>query len=157
MTTPAYVSRPFQREPDFGAVSVHYHLDELLVRGRQRSSVRGGHMRARSFPKPATVDERIAQMTEVIVREFHPEQIILFGSQARRNADVRSDVDLLVVMPDDADRRRTAIAITQAVSDIPVAKDIVVTTPAEIAQRGHVVGSVLRPALREGRTLYSRS
>jgi predicted nucleotidyltransferase len=114
-------------------------------------------MRAQSLPEPATVDECIAAMTSVIVEQFHPEQIILFGSQARRNADARSDVDLLVVMPDDVDRRRTAIAITQAVSDIPVAKDIVVTTPAEIAKRGHVVGSVLRPALREGRTLYSRS
>lgn len=114
-------------------------------------------MRAQSLPGPATVDECIAVMTDIIVQQFHPEQIILFGSQARRNADARSDVDLLVVMPDDVDRRRTAIAMTQAVSDIPVAKDIVVTTPAEIAKRGHVVGSVLRPALREGRTLYSRS
>jgi len=30
VTAPAYVSRPFQREPDFGAVSVNYRLDHLM-------------------------------------------------------------------------------------------------------------------------------
>ncbi len=32
VAAPAYLSRPFQREPDFAAVSVNYHLDELLKR-----------------------------------------------------------------------------------------------------------------------------
>jgi superfamily II DNA or RNA helicase len=32
VTAPAYVSRPFQREPDFAAVSVTYHLDALMNR-----------------------------------------------------------------------------------------------------------------------------
>ena len=42
-------------------------------------------------------------------------------------------------------------------TDLPVPKDIVVTTPEEIARRGDVVGTVLRPALREGKVLYERS
>lgn len=44
----------------------------------------------------------------------------------------------------------------RALSDLPVAKDIVVTTPAEIDRRGHLVGSVLRPALREGKCSMGR-
>jgi hypothetical protein len=39
---------------------------------------------------------------------------------------------------------------------MPVCKDIVVTTPDEIAQRGDVPGSVLRPALRDGKVLYEQ-
>ena len=35
-------------------------------------------------------------------------------------------------------------------------KDIIVTTPDEIARRGHIVGTVLRSALREGQVLYER-
>jgi hypothetical protein len=42
------------------------------------------------------------------------------------------------------------------VSDMPVAKDIVVTTPEEIRRRGHLVGTVLKPALEGGRTVYAR-
>ena len=37
----------------------------------------------------------IAIMTERIVRDFDPLQIILFGSQARGDADRHSDIDLL--------------------------------------------------------------
>ena len=37
------------------------------------------------------------------------------------------------------------------------AKDIVVTTPDEIARRGHIVGTVLRAALREGIVVHDRA
>ncbi|MEI7635405.1 MAG: hypothetical protein WCK47_14125 [bacterium] len=33
-------------------------------------------------------------------------------------------------------------------------KDVVVTTPEEITARGNLVGDVLRPALKEGITVY---
>ncbi len=33
---PYYVSKPFQREPDWGAASVNYYIDELLRRGAAR-------------------------------------------------------------------------------------------------------------------------
>ena len=41
-------------------------------------------------------NELISTMTERIVRDFHPVQIILFGSHARGDAHPQSDVDLLV-------------------------------------------------------------
>jgi predicted nucleotidyltransferase len=40
----------------------------------------------------------IAELTERIVEEFHPERIILFGSSALGPASEDSDVDLLVIM-----------------------------------------------------------
>jgi len=41
-------------------------------------------------------------------------------------------------------------------ADFGVAKDIIVTTPEESGHRGRLVGTLLRPALREGKTLYAR-
>jgi hypothetical protein len=49
-----------------------------------------------------------------------------------------------------------AVAILDELSDLHVFKDIVVTTPDEILARGHMIGTVLEPALREGRILYTR-
>ena len=89
--------------------------------------------------------------------QFQPERILLFGSRARGDAADWSDVDVLVVMPDGTDRRQAAIEMHIALGDLPAAKDIVVTTPAHIARRGHVIGTVLRPALREGTVLYERA
>jgi uncharacterized protein len=105
----------------------------------------------------ATLDDAVSVMTERIVSGFHPERIIVFGSYARGEARADSDIDLLVVMPDGTDRRQTAIAILGVLGGLGVAKDVVVTTPDEIARRGDLVGTVLRPALREGKVLYERA
>jgi len=104
-----------------------------------------------------TTNEAISEMTERIVRRFHPVRVILFGSHARGDAQPDSDVDLLVVLPQVENKRESAIAIRSELSDIPVAKDIIVTSPDEITRRGHLVSSILRPALREGKVLYDRS
>lgn len=93
---------------------------------------------------------------ERIVEQFQPLRLILFGSHARGDAGPDSDVDLLVVLPSVADKRRTAIQIRRALADLPVGKDIIVTTPDEIARRGDMIGTVLRPALREGRVIFER-
>lgn len=41
--------------------------------------------------------EQIILAVDRLVEKFHPQRIILFGSQARGMADDHSDVDLLVV------------------------------------------------------------
>ena len=56
-----------------------------------------------------------------------------------------------------SNKRMAAVAIRRALADLPVCKDIVVTTPEEITRRGDLIGTVLRPALREGKVLYERS
>ena len=99
-------------------------------------------------------DKFISIMTERIVREFDPLEIILFGSQARGDADRDSDIDLLVVFSELTDKRKTAINIERALSDVPVAKDILVSTPEELERGRTRIGSVLRYAQQEGKTLW---
>ena len=101
----------------------------------------------------AVVDTMVAR----IVARFQPARILLFGSRARGTANRWSDVDLLVVMEEVADKRRAAVAMSSVLADLPVSKDIIVTTPEEIARRGHLVGTVLRAALREGKVVYERT
>ncbi|MDE0013134.1 MAG: HEPN domain-containing protein [Candidatus Poribacteria bacterium] len=99
-------------------------------------------------------NEFISIMTDRIVREFDPLQIILFGSQARGDADRNSDIDLLVVFAELTDKRKTAIDIERALSDVPVAKDIIVSTPEELERSRPRIGSVLRYAQQEGEILW---
>ncbi len=104
-----------------------------------------------------TKQDWIKAMIERIVNGFHPTKIILFGSSARDVTREGSDVDLLVVLPKVENTRESAIAIRKVLRDIPLSKDIFVTTPEEIARRGQIIGTLLQPALTEGKLLYEQS
>ena len=103
-----------------------------------------------------TIETIISTMVDRIVGRFQPARVVLFGSHARGTAIESSDVDLLVVMSDVQDKRRAAVEIRRSLGDLTISKDIVVTTPDEIASRGDVVGSILHTALREGVTVYRK-
>ena len=91
---------------------------------------------------------------ERIVEQFHPAKVILFGSYARGWAGPDSDADLLVVMEVKGSKRRQAVEIDLALSDRTFPLDLIVVTPEEFERYRDVVGHILYPAVREGRTVY---
>jgi len=106
--------------------------------------------------KGTAVRAHIDRMVKRIVRKFRPQQVILFGSQARGDAGPDSHVDLLVVMDFDRAAREKRVEIRMALHDILVPKDIIVTRPEDFALRKDVVGTIEWPAAREGKVLYAR-
>ncbi len=103
-----------------------------------------------------TAKTAIQQMSRRIAKRFKPDKIVLFGSYARGSAGVDSDVDLLVIMPVNGSRRQMQVDIRCEVHDIPVPKDIIVVTPQEVSDQQKVIGTLIRPAMREGKILYAR-
>jgi HEPN domain-containing protein/predicted nucleotidyltransferase len=97
---------------------------------------------------------QIDRMAKRIAKRFHPEKIILFGSHARGDAGPDSDVDLLVVMPLDGCGSDKAEEIREALDDMVVPKDIIVTSPEDFAWRKEIVGTIEWPATHEGKVLY---
>ena len=95
-------------------------------------------------------------MTKRIVEGFDPLQVILFGSYARGDNGPESDVDLLVVLPPGSDKYQKSAEISRALQDVPLPKDVIVTTPVEMSRRGALVGPMLRPALKEGKVLFEQ-
>ena len=96
----------------------------------------------------------LSEAVDQIVRKFHPITIILFGSWARGSAREDSDLDLLVVLPKVEHKRKAATQIGNSLSNLPIGKDIVVTTPEDIEKYGKTVGDILLPALEEGKVIY---
>lgn len=106
------------------------------------------------------MDEQILEsMTAEIVDELHPDKIILFGSRARGDALDRSDVDLLVIVPDSEHtarhRRKIEGRLYRRLSRFPVSKDVLIFTRKEVERWEKVRGHIVESSLREGRQLYA--
>ncbi len=99
-------------------------------------------------------EQKLQELVRRIVDAVHPLKIILFGSAARGEMGLNSDLDVLVVMPDGTPRRKTAQTIYRRMFGFGFAKDIVVVTPSDIRNYGSNPYMIIKPALDEGKELY---
>jgi len=103
-----------------------------------------------------TRDEAIAEITRRLVEFYAPVRIYLFGSVARGDDGPDSDLDFLVVVPDDAPAEKTKPgAARRAVWGTGVAKDIITWRRTDFERRAEwVKASLPATVVREGRLLY---
>ncbi len=89
-----------------------------------------------------------------VAREFLPEKVILFGSYASGSAGVESDVDLLVVMPEDVSGARVAVEIiTRLKPTLPI--ELIVRSSRQIKERLALNDFFLREIMATGKELYA--
>jgi predicted nucleotidyltransferase len=98
--------------------------------------------------------QSLQRAISAIIETVHPNKIILFGSYARNSADKDSDLDLLVIEDQPVNRGEEMVKIRNAIGDIGVGIDILVYSEKDVQESGHLRGSALYWALKEGKVLY---
>ena len=100
----------------------------------------------------------IDALTRVIVAEYEPESIILFGSRARGDMRADSDIDLLVVSDREKDmpRPRRGRELRRKLAAIPYAYDLLIYSREELERYRNVPQSFSATILREGVLVYGR-
>lgn len=83
-----------------------------------------------------------------------PQRIILFGSQARGDADAGSNIDLLVIEAEVPNRGAEMVRLRRLLSPLPAAFDLMVYSQHEVEHWGKESGSALYWALKEGKVLH---
>ena len=113
-------------------------------------------LRDRRYPV-RTIADQLLPYLQVLVGQFRPDQIILFGSHAYGEPTSDSDVDLLIVKSIQEGRVKDKVAIRRAwwpllVGRFPLSFDLLLVTPQEFAAicpqvRGYY-SEILRKGLR---------
>ena len=102
------------------------------------------------YPDPAIVDEMVRRMVEAA----HPLRIVLSGSAARGEMGPHSDLDTLVVVPNDRDCHEDTTLLIRSLRGLRCPTDIVVVRQADVDQYGDNPYLIIHTALSEGQELY---
>jgi predicted nucleotidyltransferase len=104
-----------------------------------------------------TLAEWVTEAVDALVASCHPVRVVLFGSVARGDDGPNSDIDLLMIIDDTDDQRAAAIAALKAVAGLGPEVDVMTVPAATAEAKRHVAGTLIRPALREGKVVYERA
>jgi uncharacterized protein len=101
-----------------------------------------------------TAADTIREAVSRLAADPRPQRIILFGSQARGDADAGSDIDLLVIESEVPDRAAEMVRLRRLLRPLPAAFDVLVCSQAEADTWAREPGSALYWAIREGKVLH---
>ena len=102
-----------------------------------------------------TREEAIGEITRRLVEFYHPHRIYLFGSVARGESGPDSDLDFLVVMPDDTPKELMRASALSLLRDIREAVDVIPWRVTDFDGRAaYVLASLPATVVREGKLLY---
>lgn len=99
---------------------------------------------------PGLIDETIECLREALPAGT---RIILFGSYARGEARADSDLDLLIVEPDVADRAAETVRLSSLLGRRLVPADVVVMSRSAYERERTLPNTVAYRAAREGKVL----
>jgi predicted nucleotidyltransferase len=131
-----------------GYAQLNRPADALYITGSPRNRLQ--------WACDMTRDEAIAEITRKLVEFYSPIRIYLFGSVARDDDGPDSDLDFLVVIPDDAPEEQLRPGVARnAMRGTGFAKDIVPWRKTDFEERAAWVrASLPATVVREGRLLY---
>lgn len=96
-------------------------------------------------------------LLDAVVTHFDPLEVILFGSRARGETSADSDIDLLVVLDDDAPAAKLGWrSAFEARKDFHRAVDIVPCRRRWFEDKRAVIGSLANMAAEDGIVVYER-
>ena len=150
------LSRVFGTTPEYW-LDLQQRWELRLAAGRDRPE--RAAMVVREAPEVYSANI-LDEVVRRIVEAVEPETIVLFGSSATGEADVGSDLDLLVVdrkpFGPDRSRRRQLRKIRDSLAGLGIAKDILLFSADEVDRWRNSPNHIVARALRQGRVLHAR-
>ncbi len=96
---------------------------------------------------------QINSIKNQLIKKYHPQKIILFGSAVSGKMTTDSDLDFMVVKDDNKSRHDRMVEVYRLI-DKDIAADFLVYTPKELVTRVKMGDPFIKSVLSEGKVLY---
>ena len=103
----------------------------------------------------AQLRNSIRQVVDQVVALTHPTRIVLFGSAAAGNVNDDSDLDFLVVVPEDQRPEELTDRLNLNVRNRPMPCDFMVVTQSVLDRLGGQPGLIYGEILSHGKEVYA--
>jgi predicted nucleotidyltransferase len=102
--------------------------------------------------------EKVDLAVKTAVEIANPSRVFVFGSWARGEAGIDSDLDLAVFLPDARKQAGGAIEdrLLEVLDDLPMSIDLVVAFESTVKDFSASVNSIFCRILREGKLVYEQ-
>ncbi len=106
--------------------------------------------------QPLVIEAKL--LVQAIVKNYHPEKVILFGSGARGDSHGNSDIDLLIIKKSDRKKAYRIKEVFESLRTTPrtYPLDPIVYTPDEIKKRLSLGDYFIKRIMAEGKILYGK-
>ena len=102
-------------------------------------------------------ESKLKAAVDLLIQACQPRRIILFGSQARGDADEDSDVDLMIVEDNIDDVGAEIVRLCRVIGPLLLPADIVVASQKHFDYWRETPGNVYFEAASEGKVLYEKA
>ena len=105
-----------------------------------------------------TIQSTLKQIVEILVKEYQPEKIILFGSYAYGQPDEASDIDLFILKETEKSFPKRWAEVCELLAEVRGTTPFspLVITPGELEERREVGDQSFGEIMTRGEVLYAR-
>jgi predicted nucleotidyltransferase len=102
--------------------------------------------------------EKVDRAVKTAVEIAHPSRVFVFGSWARGEAGIDSDLDLAVLLPEERSHEIAALRrmLSQALQKIPMSIDLIMVSEDYFAQFSSSINSLYYKIAHEGRQVHEQ-
>jgi len=100
-------------------------------------------------------NEEVRNIVKQLIKVYHPEKIILFGSLLERNKAPR-DIDLFIIKKDPPYLGIDRVRELDRLIKYKIATDFIVYTPEEVRKGGKLGDPFVKTILEKGDILYAK-
>jgi len=99
--------------------------------------------------------EEVKRIVNQLIKEYHPEKVILFGSLSEKNKSPR-DIDLFIIKKNPPHLGVDRIRELDKLIKYKIATDFIVYTPEEVKKRAKLGDPFVKAVFKNGNVLYAK-